>query len=68
MREHIPANPKRGGRPSADEESNFLCTQAEVAELWGVSRSRINQIERNALRKIRAGLLAELGNTDRADW
>ncbi len=41
-----------------------LMSHAEIAAILGISRSAVWQIERRALRKLRAALLRRLG----ADW
>jgi DNA-directed RNA polymerase sigma subunit (sigma70/sigma32) len=40
-----------------------LCSQQDIADAWGVSRVRIDQIERRAFAKLRAAI-AELAERD----
>lgn len=46
-----------GGKCVLDLVGQDGMTQAEVAELMGISRTRIWQIEQKALNKIKAGLV-----------
>jgi DNA-directed RNA polymerase sigma subunit (sigma70/sigma32) len=33
-----------------------LCSQADIAEMWGVSPTRVSQIEQRAIAKLRAAI------------
>lgn len=47
-----------------------LCSQQDIADAWGVSRVRIDQIERRAFAKMRAAMerLAEREGVTVREW
>lgn len=47
-----------------------LCSQQDIADAWGVSRVRIDQIERRAFAKLRAAIveLAEREGVTVREW
>lgn len=54
---------------STFERKRSADTNADIARRWGVTRERVRQIERSALRKLREGLIAAAGtDKDFAQW
>lgn len=48
-----------GVRVNGNGKNHGLCTQRDVAELFGITQGRVYQIEQSALRKIRQAILAD---------
>lgn len=49
-------------------KNNLLLTQRQVAEFFGVTRARIAQLEKRALKKLRRAILADKELQDYVRW